>query len=128
MDRRAFLCDAGAVVLGAALQAHAPGVAFGERAPHASAALKARGAAVYDPALAQGRVLARAAASAGCVAWAVGDGDADIPDNDIGTLWHARIARRLEPGAALIGALRPSDRFVLTRLASARGVTLRDFA
>ncbi|MBB2928299.1 hypothetical protein [Paraburkholderia silvatlantica] len=127
MDRRAFLCDAGAVALGAAWQAHAPGVAFGERVSRANAALAPR-AAVYDPALAEGRVLARAAASAGWVAWGVGDGRDDMPDNDIGTLWHARIARSLESGAALIGALRPSDRFVLARLAYGRGVTLRDFA
>jgi hypothetical protein len=128
MDRRAFLCDTGAVVLGAAWQAHPLNVAFGERAPRAGAALDAPDAVVFDPALAQGRVLARAAARAGCVAWAIGDGCADTADCDIGTLWHARIARRLEPGAALTGALRPSDRFVLARLASARGVTLRDFA
>ncbi|MEX3978971.1 hypothetical protein AB4Y45_08290 [Paraburkholderia sp. EG287A] len=127
MDRRAFLCDAGAVVLGAAWQAHPLSVAIGERAPRAGAAF-ARSVAVYDPALAQGRVLARAAARAGCVAWAIGDGCADTAASDIGTLWHARIAQRLEPGAALTGALRPSDRFVLARLASARGVTLRDFA
>ncbi|WP_343675521.1 hypothetical protein [Paraburkholderia heleia] len=126
MNRRAFLCDAGAVALGAAWQAHALGVAFGERAPRASAAFAPR-AAVYDPALAEGRVLARAAASAGCVAWGLGDGCADVPDNDIGTLWHMRIAQGIESGAALIGALRPSDRFVLARLACARGVTLRDF-
>ncbi|MEX3915351.1 hypothetical protein AB4Y36_21265 [Paraburkholderia sp. BR10936] len=128
MDRRAFLCDAGAVALGAAWQAHALSVALGVRAPRAGAALDAPGAAVFDPALEQGRVLARAAARAGCVAWAIGDGCADTADSDIGTLWHARIARRLEPGADLTGALRPSDRFVLARLASARGVTLRDFA
>ncbi|MCP3707627.1 hypothetical protein M3I54_11615 [Paraburkholderia sp. CNPSo 3274] len=90
--------------------------------------MNAPAAAVFDPALAQGRVLERAAARAGCIAWAIGDGCAEMADSDIGTLWHTRIARRLEPGAALIGALRPSDRFVLARLASARGVTLRDFA
>ncbi|MEM5311552.1 hypothetical protein [Paraburkholderia sp. JHI869] len=85
-------------------------------------------AVVFDPALARGRVLAREAARAGCVAWAIGDRCSDVADTDIGTLWHARIARRLEPGTALIGALRASDRFVLARLAGARGVTLRDFA
>ncbi|MCX5540339.1 hypothetical protein M3A49_12675 [Paraburkholderia sp. CNPSo 3076] len=128
MDRRAFLYDAGAVVLGAACQAHPLSVAFGERVPRAGAVLDVPGAAVFDPALAQGRVLANVAARAGCVAWAIGDGCADMANSDIGTLWHAHIARRLEPGAALIGALRPSDRFVLARLASARGVMLRDFA
>ena len=128
MDRRAFLCNAGAVVLGAACQAHLLRVAFAKRAPCAGVALNAPAAAVFDPALERGRVLERAAARAGCTAWAIGDGRAEMADSDIGTLWHTRIAQRLEPGAALIGALRPSDRFVLARLASACAVTLRDFA
>ena len=123
MDRRAFLCDAGAVALGAAWQTHALRVALGDSAPRASAAA---GAVVFDPALARGRVLAREAARAGCVAWAIGERGDGTADNDIGTLWHARIARRLEPGTALIGALRPSDRFVLERLANARGVKFRN--
>ena len=123
MDRRAFLCDAGAVALGAAWQTHALRVALGDSAPRASAAA---GAVVFDPALARGRVLAREAAQAGCVAWAIGERGDGMADDDIGTLWHARIARRLEPGTALIGALRPSDRFVLERLANARGVKFRN--
>ncbi|MCP3721813.1 hypothetical protein M3I53_01520 [Paraburkholderia sp. CNPSo 3272] len=128
MNRRAFLCDAGAVALCAAWQAHPLSVALGESVPRAGAVLDAPGAVVFDPALAQGRVLARAAARAGCVVWTIGDGCADPADSDIGTLWHAKIAQRLAPGAALTGALRSSDRFVLARLASARGVTLYDFA
>ncbi|QGZ54893.1 hypothetical protein [Paraburkholderia acidiphila] len=126
MDRRAFLCDAGAVALGAAWQTHALRVALGARAPGASAALHLADGVVFDPALARGRVLAQKAAYAGCVAWALADHGGAMTDDDIGNLWHARIARRLEPGAALIGALRPSDRFVLERLASARGVKFRN--
>ncbi len=128
MDRRAFLCDVGAVALGAAWQTQALRVALGERAPRASAALNSANGVVFDPALARGRALAQEAACAGCVAWAIGDHGGGVADDDIGTLWHARIARRLEPGAALIGALRPSDRFVLERLANARGVTFRNAA
>lgn len=128
MDRRAFLCDAGAVAIGAAWQARPLGRAFFVAAPRASAASGVASLAVFDPALAEGRALARAAAREGCVAWAIGD-RADRGDaGDIGSLWHARIARRIEPGAILIGALRPSDRFVLARLAAARHVTLYDFA
>lgn len=126
MDRRAFLCDAGAVALGAAWQTHAFRVALGERAPRASAASNMPDGVVFDPLLARGRVLAREAAQTGCVAWAISERGDGMADNDIGTLWHARIARRLEPGAALIGALRPSDRFVLERLANARGVKFRN--
>lgn len=126
MDRRAFLCDAGAVALGAAWQTHPLRVALGERVPRANAALNTPDGVVFDPALARGRGLAREAARAGCVAWAIGEGGDGMAGNDIGTLWHARIARRLEPGAALIGALRPSDRFVLERLANVRGVKFRN--
>ncbi|WP_233881717.1 hypothetical protein [Paraburkholderia flagellata] len=126
MDRRAFLYDAGAVALGAAWQTHALRVALGKRAPRASAAPNAPDGVVFDPAIARGRVLAREAAQAGCVAWAIGERGDGAADDDIGTLWHARIARRLEPGTALIGALRPSDRFVLERLANARGVKFRN--
>ena len=125
MDRRAFLCDAGAVALGAAWQTHALRVALCDSAPRASAAPNTPDGVVFDPALARGRVLAQEAAQAGCIAWAIGERGGGTADNDIGTLWHARIVRRLEPGAALIGALRPSDRFVLERLANARGVKFR---
>ena len=128
MNRRTFLRDAGAVALGTACQAHALPLAFAERVPDASAPWSAVSGAVFDPSLAQGRELAREAARAGCVAWAIGDLADDLAVGDIGALWHARMARRLERGVTLIGALRPSDRFVLERLAMARGVTLLDFA
>jgi len=130
MDRRVFLYDAGAVALGAAWRSRplALALALAGPAARAGAALGAASAVVYDPALAGGRALARLAASAGCVAWAVGDRAVDGVDGDIGGLWHAQLARRLAPGATLFGSLRPSDRFVLERLAAARHVTLRDFA
>ncbi|MFX1761851.1 hypothetical protein PWP93_04495 [Paraburkholderia sp. A1RI-2L] len=77
--------------------------------------------AVYDPALEQGRALARKAARLGVPVFATGAQGAD----DIGTLWHAQLARRLEPRAeapaVVLCALRRSDRFVLERLAAARG-------
>lgn len=77
--------------------------------------------AVYDPALEQGRALACNAARIGVPALALGAQCA----HDIGTLWHAQLARRLEtraeaPAVALC-ALRASDRFVLERLAASRG-------
>ncbi|CAB3779099.1 hypothetical protein LMG28688_00720 [Paraburkholderia caffeinitolerans] len=77
--------------------------------------------AIYDPALEQGRALAGKAARMRVPAFALGAQCAD----DIGTLWHAQLARRLEtravaPAVALC-ALRGSDRFVLERLAAPRG-------
>ncbi|MFD1555942.1 hypothetical protein ACFSHT_09940 [Paraburkholderia silviterrae] len=74
--------------------------------------------AVYDPALARGRALARAAARMSVPAFAVGE---DF-GNDIGMLWHAQFARRFETRAdtpvVALCALRASDRFVLERLAA----------
>ena len=96
MNRRTFLRDAGAVALGTACQAHALPLAFAERVPDASAPWSAVSGAVFDPSLAQGRELAREAARAGCVAWAIGDLADDLAVGDIGALWHARMARRLE--------------------------------
>ena len=127
MDRRTFLRDAGAVALGSACQAHSLGLAFAGPVPHASAPWSAVTGAVFDPSLAHGLELAREAARAGCVAWATGDLAADLAIGDVGELWHARMVRHIERGATLIGALRPSDRFVLARLAMTRGVTLLDF-
>ena len=128
MDRRTFLRDAGAVALGSICQAHSLSFAFAERVPFASAPLRTASGAVFDRSLAQGLELAREAARAGCLAWATGDPAHYLVIGDIGELWHARMARHLERGVTLIGALRPSDRFVLARLAMARGVTLLDFA
>jgi hypothetical protein len=121
MDRRVFLRDVGAVALGSAWQARPFVLALAGSASHANEALGTPGVAVFDPTLAEGRMLAHRARCAGCVAWAIGD-------NDIGRLWHAQLARRLEPGASLIGALRPSDHFVLARLAASRSVTLHQFS
>jgi len=134
MNRRGFLCDTGAVALGAAWRADPLAFALALCGPRARAgtALGAASAVVFDPALAEGRSLARQAASAGCIAWAVGDRAGDGVgvgvEGDIGGLWHAQLSRQLAPGATLIGSLRPSDRFVLARLAATRHVTLRDFA
>jgi len=128
MDRRAFLRDAGALALGSACQPYSLRFAFAGRVPDASAPLSAATGAVFDPSLARGLELAREAARAGCVAWSTGDRAHDLAIGDISELWHARMARHVEQGAMLIGALRPSDRFVLARLAMARGVTLLDFA
>jgi hypothetical protein len=116
------------MALGAAWQAHVLARALAGCAPRAGAAsgtvLGAASVTVFDPTLAQGRALAQEAARAGCAAWAIGD---DF-DGDAGGLWHRHIAQRLAPGEAVIGALRPSDRFVLARLAAAQRVTLHDFA
>jgi hypothetical protein len=131
MERRAFLCDAGAVALGVAWQAHPLALALAGSVPRANAAsgtlLGAASVAVFDRALGEGRALAYEAARAGCVAWAVGD-ESDESGGDVGALWHRQMAQRLAPGTAVTGALRPSDRFVLARLAAARRVTLHDFA
>jgi uncharacterized membrane protein YedE/YeeE len=114
MERRVFLCEVGAVALGSAWRMWPLVPALTGLVPHASVA-------VFDPTLVEGRMLAHRARCSGCVAWAVAD-------SDIGGLWHAQLARRLAPGAALVGALRPSDRFVLSRLAATRRVTLREFS
>ena len=73
--------------------------------------------AIYDPALARGRMLAREAERKGVPAFAAAD--------DIGALWYAQLAGRIgssdrTPAVALC-ALRASDRFVLERLAVPRG-------
>jgi hypothetical protein len=110
MDRRTFLCETGGALLGAVCNVSAACSA----AAHAPACI-----AVFDPALAHGRALAHQAARAGIEAWSASD--------DIGMLWHARIARRAGPVTPMIAALRPSDQFVLTRLAASRGALVRPF-
>jgi hypothetical protein len=105
MDRRAFLCETGGALLGAACDVPVA------RGPAVGACV-----AVFDPSLAEGRALARYAARSGIEAWPAGD--------DIGTLWHARLARRTGPRTPMLAALRPSDAFVLTRFAAARGAVL----
>jgi hypothetical protein len=114
MKRRVFLCEVSVVAIGVAWRKRPLARAL------ADGARRNTGVAVCDPTLAEGRALARRAASAGYVAWNVADGD-------IGGLWHAQIVRHIAPRAVLVGALRASDRFVLARLAAARGVTLHDF-
>ncbi|CAG9195443.1 conserved hypothetical protein [Paraburkholderia tropica] len=68
--------------------------------------------AVFDASLAEGAVLARHAAHTHMTPFAV--------DDDIGALWHARIAARVGEGAVVLCALRASDRFVFERLALSR--------
>lgn len=111
MDRRTFLCETALVLVGAACRAW-PACGAGAE-PFGSA-----DAAVFDPALAGGRALARHAARTGIEAWSA---------DDIGMLWHAQLARRVTPRARLIAALRPSDQFVLTRLAASRGGVVLTF-
>lgn len=110
MDRRTFLCETGGALLGAACNVPAT---RGAAAP-ALACI-----AVFDPALAHGRSLAHHAARAGIEVWPAAD--------DIGMLWHAHVAHRAGPGTPMIAALRPSDQFVLTRLAASRGALVRPF-
>jgi len=110
MDRRTFLCETGGALLGAACNVPAARGA----AAHALTCI-----AVFDPALAHGRALAYHAARERIDAWAAAD--------DIGMLWHVQIARRAGPGTPMIAALRPSDQFVLTRLAASRGAVVRAF-
>jgi hypothetical protein len=105
MDRRIFLCETGGLLLGAACD-----VSFA-RVAAVSACV-----AVFDPALAEGRALALYAARTGVEAWPAGD--------DVGGLWHTRLARRAGQRTPMIAALRPSDAFVLTRLAASRGAVV----
>lgn len=67
--------------------------------------------AVVDLRLAHGVALARHAARAGMMTFAV--------DDDIGALWYTRLAGVGE-GALMLCALRDSERFVLERLALSR--------
>jgi hypothetical protein len=108
MDRRTFLCETGGALLGAACHAHRDEQ---DAEPHARVCI-----AVFDPARVEGRWLAQRALRAGIAAWPVSD--------DIGLIWHTQIARRAGPRMAMIAALRPSDQFVLTRLAAARGAVV----
>lgn len=122
MNRRTFLQAAGGALATAACAAYAaphprPLGALQDALPKSAARI-----AVYDPALAEGRALARAAARMGMPAFAVEEKFGD----DIGMLWHTQLAHRLaihtnsraEAPAAALCALRASDRFVLERLAT----------
>ncbi|TAM00418.1 MAG: hypothetical protein EPN70_22400 [Paraburkholderia sp.] len=120
MDRRTFLCETGGALFAVACDvAPARGVrgAFTGESASAYSCI-----ALFDPALAQGRALAHYAARKGIEAWPA--------DDDIGMLWHARLARYAEraecAGARtrMIAALRPSDQFVLARLAAPSGAVV----
>ncbi len=122
MNRRTFLQAAGGALATAACAAYAArhsrslGV-LKDAMPKSAARM-----AVYDPALAEGRALARAAARMDIPAFAVGEKFGD----DIGMLWHAQLSNRFavrtdcrtEAPVAALCALRASDRFVLERLAA----------
>ncbi len=117
MKRRTFLVAMGASPI-------LPMVSIVPIAPIApiAQALAAPGlVALYEPALAQGRALARYAARAGMTSLALQD--------DIGTLWHtqrARVGRRGGSQTIVLCALRDSDRFVLERLAVLSGTMVFD--
>jgi hypothetical protein len=117
MNRRTFLHAAGgALAVGACGAGAAASPLAALQNTMRSAVQSPLRIAVYDPALAQGRALARAAARRGMPALAAG--------GDIGALWYAQLARRLDspdraPAVAFC-ALRASDRFVLERLATPR--------
>lgn len=122
MDRRTFLCETGGALFAAACDiapARGVRVAFTGESARACALSCI---ALFDPALAQGRALAQYAARTGIEAWPA--------DDDIGVLWHARLASRAEraqhAGAhtRMIAALRPSDQFVLTRLEAPSGAVV----
>ncbi|WP_322046883.1 hypothetical protein [Paraburkholderia sp. J67] len=107
MKRRTFLVSMSAAAL--------PGARF-VASPCAATRM-----ALYDPALVQGRLLARHAACTGLPALAL--------DDDIGALWHAqraRLAAHAGRPAIVLCALRGSDRFVFERLATPRGVLVID--
>lgn len=110
MDRRTFLYETGGTLLGAAC--NVPFIPF----TRAVAARTHACVAVFDPVLAPGRALADYAVRTGIEAWPATD--------DIGILWHARLLQRAGPRTPMIAALRPSDQFVLTRLAASRGAVV----
>jgi len=107
MDRRTFLGEMGGVWLAFVCGAWRVPCDVPDEGPCC---------AVFDLALVQGRELARRARRAGIDAWLASD--------DIGKIWHAQLARRIGARTQVIAALRPSDTFVLTRLAAARGVVV----
>ncbi|WP_028216723.1 hypothetical protein [Paraburkholderia oxyphila] len=124
MKRRTFLYATGGALAAAACAARAatrPLDALALQSPQQRPTPHPVRMAVYDPALAQGRSLARAAARMSMPAFAVGE---DF-GSDIGMLWHAQLACRFETRAdtpvvahCVLSALRASDRFVLERLAA----------
>jgi len=121
MDRRTFILDAG----GAMLWAAGVPVVRVEPAGATHATLATTGVApisiaVFDASLAQGRRLARDAARLVIPAFAV------EADDDIGALWHARIAPGLMRRTTLAAALRPADAFVLARFAASLDCGLID--
>lgn len=112
MDRRTFIGDAGGAVLWAAWPATTWIVPALARAVSTSnEPMAATCVAVFDPSLEQGRRLARDAMRVGIPSFAV------AADDDVGTLWHECIAPLVGHHTRLVGALRASDAFVLTRLA-----------
>ena len=120
MKRRTFFHAAGGTLVAAACAARHGSLRGAIELPMQSPMR----IAVYDPTLARGQALARAAARMGVPALPLGAKRGD----DIGMLWHAQLARRLESRTeAPLGApcalcalctLRASDRFVLERLAT----------
>ncbi|HKT97969.1 MAG TPA: hypothetical protein VJS30_15770 [Paraburkholderia sp.] len=131
MNRRTFLHAAGGTLAAAcAARAAAYPRPFGAQQDAMQLPMQsAMRIALYDPTLARGQALARAAARMSVPAFAL-EGE---NGGDIGMLWHTQLARRVEvspdaPVAALCAlcALRASDRFVLERLAAPRRCIVLD--
>lgn len=105
MDRRSFIKEAAALAAAAWQGAeHAPLA----RAPNATTVL-------VDAALEESAAFASAAIAAGAHVASVG--------GDVGELWYVRLARTR---GRIVGVLRPSDAFVLTRLARHAGRTVAE--
>ncbi|WP_322053773.1 hypothetical protein [Paraburkholderia bannensis] len=110
MNRRNFMVSMGAAAL--------PVARFVRCVRFAPAIAVPLRIALYDRAQPQGDALARYAAHAGIASLALQD--------DIGALWHAQMAGRVRAPAIALCALRASDRFVIERLATRRGITVID--
>lgn len=105
MDRRSFIKDAAALAAGAWQGAGSESLM---RAPNAATVL-------VDAALEESAAFASDAISAGARLANVG--------GDVGALWYSRLARTR---GRIVGVLRPSDAFVLARLAKRAGRTVAE--
>ena len=102
MDRRSFIVDAAALLAGASLASTPTAADAGTAAT-----------VVVDTSLEQSVAFASDAVSAGASVATVG--------GDVGALWYTRLAGTR---GRIAGVLRPSDAFVLTRLARHAGYTV----
>ena len=109
MDRRSFIMDAVALVAGALPGGGRASLASTPTAEDAGTAATV----LVDTSLGQSVAFASDAVSAGASVAAVG--------GDVGALWYTRLAGTR---GRIAGVLRPSDVFVLTRLARHAGYTV----